>query len=377
LFDTTKQMLYITRKVFNNGNIKVSCKKNFKKLKNSEILVKQEQKYYNLSKEERINLETGEIEKRLHSLSSAYDSAHRAKNTLLDIIQSNDFEYFVALTFDNKIVGERLIDRITRKIFRKWCESVRKKFPYMTYAAVPEYHEKGGLHFHMLIGKEQIYDSDSEEVKFAKRNFNLSSALKLVDSGNVCASFTSIGNCKREYFNKVKNNFELSITDGLPIFNITAWDYGFSTASQVLNKEAVKYYLTDYITKGHIDERFFSKKRFFCSHNILRPYIDKQSVLLLDSNSSANHINIEKQYGSKKIEEILVEENITTSVEDFEEEFKSEEKQYTVFNNDKEKVVEIKKNREIEKQKEIERNMPQLELITDKQTLIELNDIFS
>ena len=274
MFDTTKEMLYVTRKIFNNGNIKVSCKKNYKALKDSEVLVKQERKYYNLSKEERINLETGEVEKRIHSLSAAKDSAHRAKNTLLDIIQSNDFKFFVALTFDNKIVGNRLDDNITRKIFRKWAKSVKRKFPYMTYAAVPEYHGLGGLHFHMLIGN----------VSFKE--------LGLVDSGNVCASFTKQGNCSKEYFDKVKNNFELKITDGLPIYNITAWKYGFSTASLVLNTQAVKHYLTDYITKGHVDERFYSKKRFFCSHNILRPYIEKQAILIRDTNYNINHKKI-------------------------------------------------------------------------------------
>ena len=342
MFDTTKEMLYITRKQFNNGNIKISCKKNFKKLKNSEFNSSSiSKKFFNLSKEERINLETGEIEKRLHSLESAKDSAHRAKNTLLDIIMSNDFDYFVALTFDNTIVGNRLDDKVTRKTFRKWAKSVKRKFPYMTYAAVPEYHGKGGLHFHMLIGCEPIYEYDSLEVKEAKKKFNLTNALKLINSGNVCASFMPAKNCKKVYFDKVKDRFELTITDGLPIYNITAWDYGFSTASQVLNKEAVKHYLTDYITKGHIDERFYSKKRFFCSQNILRPHIEKQSVLVRDN---IRHNNIVTGYEHSRTDQIIEKEDFISKDIFMGVEFEDKEKDYIVFNSDKQLVEEYVNN---------------------------------
>lgn len=370
MLDITKKYCMITSKVYNNGKHKLSCKNGFLPAKG----IERPRLYYNLNKDEKIDLQTGELLQRLHSLRSAKTSAHRAKNVLLDIIESTNFEWFVALTFDNSKV-ERLNDSETRKKFTQWQEYMRRKFPEMYYVAVPEYHAKGGLHFHMLLG-----NITAEQ-------------LKLVYSGNVCASFTKKGNCSKAYFDKVSKNFELKITDGLPIYNITAWKYGFSTASEVQNTEAVKHYLTDYITKGHVDERFFSKKRFFCSQNVLRPFIEKYKILL----SSNQNFESIVYYDENNIEKMLESENLYLT-EDYGVEYRDSDKQYVVFTNDKTTIKEIEENvtmsvptnnenntveliriiKTMEEQKEYKENLKNIVYspIEDKETIQIVNSMF-
>lgn len=176
-------------------------------------------------------------------LENAVRSMNRSKNNLIDILKSNDFNFFVTLTFDkNKI--DRLDDKETRKEFAKFVKDLRKCFINMIYVAVPEYHKKGGLHFHLLIGKVT-----AEELGF-------------VDSGKVVKS----GRCK-----------------GQTIYNVTKWQSGFSTATKILDTNAVKYYLSKYLTKGKVDPRFFGKKRFYVSQNINRPQVEKMAFPCTDT----------------------------------------------------------------------------------------------
>ncbi len=159
----------------------------------------------------------------------------RSKQQLMDILKCNTFDFFVTLTFDkNKI--DRLDDTATRKAFRLWANSMRKHFPTMTYVAVEEYHKKGGLHYHLLLGQVTAEQ------------------LGLIDSGKRVKN----GRCK-----------------GQPIYNVSKWKFGYSTITKVLDVEAVKYYLSKYLTKGQIDPRFFGKKRFYTSQNINRPIVEK------------------------------------------------------------------------------------------------------
>ena len=187
-------------------------------------------KYYEL-----VDLYSKEFTPKLYD---ALRSLRRAKQELFDILKNNDFDYFLTLTFDKRKV-DRLNDDLTRKKFSKWCNNVKSKLPNMTYVAVLEYHKKGGLHYHVLVGNVTSED------------------LKLVDSGKVVKA----GKCA-----------------GSAIYNVGAWKIGFSTATKVYDKDAVKYYISKYLTKGGADPRFFGKKRFYVSQNILRPQVNKFTV---------------------------------------------------------------------------------------------------
>ena len=163
-------------------------------------------------------------------------SARRARQTLYDICKCNDFSFFVTLTFDaNKI--DRMNDSATKRKYSQWANDVKKQFPNMYYVTVPEYHKKGGLHFHILIGGISL-----EELKA-----------------------TPALNKRGKQIHK----------KGKAIWNIGAWKKGFSTLSIIGNGEATKHYICKYITKQHADDRFFNKRRYYVSRNITRPEIEK------------------------------------------------------------------------------------------------------
>ena len=164
-------------------------------------------------------------------------SARRARQTLYDICKCNDFSFFVTLTFDgNKI--DRMNDNATKRKYSQWANDVKKQFPNMYYVTVPEYHKKGGLHFHILIGGITL-----DELKA-----------------------TPALNKRGKQIHK----------KGKAIWNIGAWKKGFSTLSIIGNGEATKHYICKYITKQHADDRFFNKRRYYVSRNIERPEIEKR-----------------------------------------------------------------------------------------------------
>lgn len=250
-----------------------------------------------------------------HTIHSAVCSIHRAHSALLDILACNEWKYFITLTFDNldyyilssvasgitrytdlyrnvcdlmnnksfltdeyfrmrleRLYRNRYIDKKTmsltekgkrncvdkydddkcRRLFIKWRKSMRKKFPSMYYVAVPEYHGKGGIHYHIVVSGV----SPDE--------------LELVDSGRVYHN----GSCwRRQDFFAKGFKVDPKTGDGVTVFNILGWEDGFSTATEVRCSDAVVHYVSKYLSKSKIDPRFYCKKRFYTSHNIRRPEI--------------------------------------------------------------------------------------------------------
>lgn len=246
-----RKLTFVTRKIFNDGMEKVVIKKGY--LPNPENIQKAKKKkaykkQFELQKLTligQLSFDSETIYKRQKAdferkyapkLENAVKSMNRAKNNLMDILRCNDFNFFVTLTFDKSKI-DRLDDNKTRRSFTQWVANIQRDLPDLYYVAVPEYHKKGGLHFHLLIGGVLAED------------------LSLKDSGKVVKS----GRCK-----------------GQTIYNVGKWDNkGFSTATKILDINAVKYYLSKYLTKGKVDPRFFGKKRFYVSRNINRPQVEK------------------------------------------------------------------------------------------------------
>jgi hypothetical protein len=242
---------FVTRKVFKDNTEKITVKNGFppnpEKTQRTKRRKKREKEFEYASA-----LQAGQVsfdslaeqEKRLAELDRKYSpklknavmAMNRAKNNLMDILRSNDFTFFVTLTFDNKKVNNSMDDKETRLCFRKWRRYTKDNFPDMVYIAVEEYQKRRVLHYHLLVG-----NITAEQLGF-------------VNSGR-----------------KVRTGK----TKGQPIFNITKWKYGFSTATEILEVEACKRYLSKYLTKTKADPRFFGKKRYFCSQNIKRPAVEK------------------------------------------------------------------------------------------------------
>lgn len=155
-------------------------------------------------------------------------SARRVYSVVSDICRSNDFVWFITLTFSSKY--DRQDDNETRKLFEKWRKWIKLKYPSMFYIAVAEYHKKGALHWHLLAG-----GISSDELYLS-------------------------------YFGDVKCMGEM-----IPVYTVGAWKYGYSTCSKIQRKENCNSYVMKYVLKAETDVRFFRRQRFTCSQNCIRP----------------------------------------------------------------------------------------------------------
>lgn len=202
----------------------------------------------------KLDLESGEV--RYYTKNEFSDVQKRAidrsKTILYDLCCENDFEWFLTLTFDSSR-ADRYDDDEIYECYMTFIEYACKHYKSMRYITVPERHASGALHFHMLVG-----GVTPQELGF-------------VNSGKVCCSWS----CKNsvsslEYFNRTKDEHELTPTDGLPIYNVTKFIYGFTTATKVASQERTKWYVRKYLDKAFGSTDLF-KKRFFYSRNLRKP----------------------------------------------------------------------------------------------------------
>ena len=164
-------------------------------------------------------------------------SLSRTKTLVCDIVLCNDFELFCTFTFDPKKCDSFNFNQCRAKI-STWLHhqsdrsrEVGKKFKYLI---IPEQHKSGRWHFHALISG---YIGT------------------LHDSG-------------------------LQTSTMRPIYNITTFRSGFTTAVEIDSKEGVSSYVTKYITKDFI--KMFNQRRFFCSRGLIRPVKSVNSPVFLN-----------------------------------------------------------------------------------------------
>lgn len=179
-------------------------------------------------------------EKRNRELVNDFDyvpsvsSLNRTKTLVKDLVICNNFEWFCTFTFDPKKIDSFNLFRCWRSM-STWLyhqrERSKEKGIEFKYLIIPEKHKSGRWHFHALLS-------------------GYSSTLR--ESGVV--------------------------TDSLrPIYNITSFRSGFTTAVRIDSSEGVSNYVTKYITKDFIKD--FNHRRFFCSRNLLRPRKEFNSSL--------------------------------------------------------------------------------------------------
>lgn len=209
-------------------------------------------------KRHKVNYETGEC--RLYDfeeiLDSKKNSIARTKQMLSDLLDMNDFDWFCALTFDENRIN-RLDDECVYHAYEKYVNNLEHKFPTLRYVTVMERHKSdNAIHFHMLIGG----------VPWQK--------LGLVNSGKVCCHWATKkeGICSKEYFERTKYMYTLEGTDGQPVYNITSFIWGFTTASRIVSRERCNSYLLKYLEKDIGCADIF-KKRFFYSRNLKVPEV--------------------------------------------------------------------------------------------------------
>jgi len=158
------------------------------------------------------------------------DSLRRTKTKLSDLIVSNSFDLFCTFTF----AEDRYNIEHLRKQMQFWLNNQQKRVGKFGYLIVPEFHgDKKAIHFHALFSGYKG---------------------RLVDSGH-----------KRK--------------DGRVVYNIKGYTIGFSTATKIdtVGVPLVASYVKKYITKDM--PQFSNKKRYWCSHGLIRPMKVKNPVV--------------------------------------------------------------------------------------------------
>ena len=153
-------------------------------------------------------------------------SISRTKTLIKDIIICNDFDYFCTFTFDPKKINSFSYGKCLHSMstwLHHQADRSRERHQIFKYLVVPERHKSGRWHFHALISGY---------------------------TGSLRPS-------------KVKTG------TGRPVYNITSFRSGFTTATPIDDAEAVGFYVSKYITKDFI--KTFNQRRFFASRNLIRP----------------------------------------------------------------------------------------------------------
>ncbi len=192
--------------------------------------------------------------------SNKRNSVFRTKRLLKLLLEMNDFDWFCTLTFDNEKINRQSEEDIY-KAYEKFIHNIQQQFPTLRYVTVLELHKTGEIHFHMLLAG----------VPWQK--------LGLENSGKVCCHWATRKNkvCSPEYFNRTKHLYELKGTDGLPVYNITNFIYGFTTATRIVDQAKCKSYVSEYVEKALGSASLF-KKSFYYSSNLRVPKIVSRCI---------------------------------------------------------------------------------------------------
>lgn len=217
----------------------------------------------------KLDLESGELlNYRKSEVNTSMNASIKRTRILLNmLLEMNDFDWFCTLTFDKEKI-DRTNDLAVFNCYEKYINNIKKQFPSLRYICVPERHEKkageekGCLHFHLLIGG----------LTFKQ--------LGLENSGKVCCSWARWKEkiCSRDYFERTKNEHELTVTDGLPVYNVTSFAYGFTTASKIASRERCNSYIKTYVDKALGISTDIFKKRFYYSSNLKVPAIVERLI---------------------------------------------------------------------------------------------------
>ena len=172
-------------------------------------------------KSEKTYQENRTTEQEEHSIKT---SMSRTKNKVYQISRSNNWDWFITLTFDRTKTDASDYEAVVKKLKTFLNNTQKRKCPNMKYLIVPELHDdKTHYHFHGLL-------SDCPELKFTPSGI------------------------------KDKN--------GNPIFNIANWKIGWTTATKVKDNNKVSAYITKYIAKDNGESYLKNKRRYYSSKNI-------------------------------------------------------------------------------------------------------------
>lgn len=154
------------------------------------------------------------------------DNMIKTKEKIYDIANSNEFNYFITLTYSSEKCDRFSFEETSKKV-RKFMNNYKNKNDdKLKYLLVHECHKNGAYHYHGLV-----YLSDES---------------KLVDS------------TKRDNKKRI-------------IYNWQSWKNGFSTVTKIDNLEACRNYVLKYIEKDLDKDYVKGQRRFYYSKNCSKP----------------------------------------------------------------------------------------------------------
>lgn len=153
----------------------------------------------------------------------------RAIQMVYDLARGTQWDWFITLTFSPQEV-DRFDYGAVSALVLKFTRSLR--YYGCQYIIIPEQHKSGAWHFHGLI----------------KGNLPLSVATG--KEGRVL-----FDNCKR------------------PIFNLTNFEFGFTTATEIGDSDKTVSYITKYLTKDKMAKVPKGKKRYWASKGLPKPEV--------------------------------------------------------------------------------------------------------
>ncbi len=157
----------------------------------------------------------------------------RSKLECQRLAKSNmkDWKTFITLTFKDNITDLEFAN----KKLRNYIDSVKRKKKDFKYLCIPEFQERGAVHYHLLTN----IDINSELIP--KRDL-----LKL--------------------YNNTTNTWK-----EIEYYDLKYWNLGFSSAEPLVgDAKKVVGYISKYMTKN-IDNRLFNRHRYFYSRNLIKP----------------------------------------------------------------------------------------------------------
>lgn len=172
------------------------------------------------------------------------ENIQRARNTIYDIAISNEWNYFITLTYSAEKCDRYSFVETSKKV-RKYLNNFKNYHkidcPNFKYLIVHEMHKDGAYHYHGLI----YLDDDATMSNSGKRT-------------------------KKDQ----------------PIYNWTKWTNGWSTATKIDNVDACCNYITKYVTKSISEEYTKGQRRYYYSQNCKKPVINRY---IIDDNELVNY----------------------------------------------------------------------------------------
>jgi len=144
------------------------------------------------------------------------DNIRRSRQKIRRLINSNqDLVKFMTLTFKENITDLAIANRY----FDIFIKRLKRQYPNFKYLCVPEFQKRGAVHYHLL--------------------------------------------CNLPFINSEKLN--------------SIWCHGFAFIRKVDNVDNMGAYVCKYLGKANFDPRYFKKRKFFYSNNLVQPLVVDKS----------------------------------------------------------------------------------------------------